>query len=493
MNKLKTVMIVISLQIASIFSQKSNLSYNIDLLLNSEDKMNIANDELSNKTLNLDQLEKKYLFLKKSYRFKEAGAIIEEINKSFATEIQAKSLLADWAYFTMDYQLAESLYKDLLKVNPLDIAALNGIARISLDYGKTELALEYLTEALKMDSTNTTSLLNYADAQLKSKNSKGYAESIDKALKIDPENSEALGAKGYYLCIYQRKNHDGASFLNKAIEINHYNQSAHHLLGRGYTPANYSEKPVFDQDLLIVDSLLKNNQFEKASEQIQKRYLKDSKNPEVLKLLAAVEFHLGNYHKCIAYSFDLLRIKPNFGLAHFYISSSLFKLKNEHNVLIKKFNKDFNQKTVPDEIPFLKDVFINYNQCDDDLKKIIRLSVLPFCGFLEALKISGATVYFMDFHHQLWNCPYLENTQGTRSVDLRLVDDLGGQGGYHMTSEKFQQSEVMHGRYNVAFHEFAHLIHWLFTPEQLKELKQLFISAKKGGYTLDWYADLNER
>jgi len=128
-------------------------------------------------------------------------------------------------------------------------------------------------------------------------------------------------------------------------------------LGRGYTPAIYTDKPILVQELLIVDSLLKNNLFIEAYELIKKVYLTDSKNPEVLKLLSATEFHLENYHKCITYAFEILRLKPNYGLAHFYISSSILRLKNEHNVLIKKFKNDFNQKIVPDEIPFLIDVF----------------------------------------------------------------------------------------------------------------------------------------
>jgi len=61
-----------------------------------------------------------------------------------------------------------------------------------------------------------------------------------------------------------------------------------------------------------------------------------------------------------------------------------------------------------------------------------------------------------------------------------------------MNSNKLQQTEVMHGSYNVAFHEFGHLIHWLFTYQQNVELKRLYIQAKKEKYTLDWYAASNE-
>ena len=442
----------------------------------------------------LDEVVKQIDQLKKKYQFTEVEKLIAETRNRFPENDTLQIIYADWAYFTMNYQLADSLYSDLLMKEPKYIAAFIGKSLVALDNREVGTALQYIQQALEIDSLNIDSWLNYAKVLLASGDSKSYINAVNKALAIDSMNSDALYNKGFYLGRYRYDIEEGAIYLNKALEINLLNKQAHHFLGRGYSPSDYSNEGVTNnKQLSAVDSLLRNNQFEKAHHLIAKEYARDSLNIEVLKLKAATEFHLGHYYTCITHAFSILGLKSNYGLAHYYIAESLSKLKDEHNVLIKQFSADFKKIETPDDIPFLNDVFINYQQCDADLQKIIRMNTQPFSGFMEALAISGATVYFMDFHHLMWNCPYLHNTKGNRTAGWRLQDDLKGQGGYHMTSNKLQQTEAMYGRFNVAFHEFGHLIHWLFTSHQIKELKQLFIQAKKGAYTLDWYADMNER
>lgn len=162
---------------------------------------------------------------------------------------------------------------------------------------------------------------------------------------------------------------EGAKYFNKSIEINPLNKKAHHYLGRGYSPYNYHlDKPLTDKTLIIVDSLLRVNQFESAYTLISKQYAKDSNDLNVLKLNAACEFYLGNYRKTIKSAFKMLELRPNYGLAHYFIAESLNKLEDEHNILMRKFKDTYEKRQIPGEIPFLEDVFINYHQCDSNLK-----------------------------------------------------------------------------------------------------------------------------
>lgn len=402
-------------------------------------------------------------------------------------------LIAEWAYFKMDYQRAESLFDRILNKNPESIIALNGKALIAMDHRKNDIALMFLKKALQYDSLSVFTLQNYANALLKSGDSKTYIFIIDNILLLDSLNSDALYGKGHYLCRYKYDMKNGIKYLNKALEINPYNQKAHNFLGRGYSPVNYDFEICKSRQQKEVDSLLQNNRFQQAYSIIVREYQKDSDNIETLKLLAATEFHLENYKNCIKLSFKILNLKQNFGLAHYFISESITRLKEKYNVLIPEFKIEFVNKHVPDSIPFLDKVFINYNKCDLVLQKNIRSNAAYFKGFMEVIYVSGATVYFKDFHHFLWNCPYLENTKGTKTADLRLVDDIGGQGGYHTSSEKLLQSYAINGGYNIAFHEFAHLVHWLLTPNEISQIRRMFIKAKKENYTLDWYASMNER
>ena len=443
--------------------------------------------------VSIELVEEQITELKLNYNFFEVEKIIKVIERQFPNDNQAQYLIADWEHFSMNYQSADSLYSSLLIDSPKNINALNSKAMIALDNGKINKSFQYLEKALAIDSTNIASLTNYSRALLENRDSEGFITAINKVLEIDSTNSDALAGKGFYFSALQYNIDEGAKYFNKAIESNPLNVKAHHYLGRGYSPSNYNDSTQITSKVLIAtDSLLKNNQFESAHKLISKEYLKDNNDIHTLKLIAASEFHLGNYWKTIEYSFKILELKPNYGLAHYFIAESLNKLKNKHNILMHEFKLEYEKREVPKVIPFIEDVFINYHQCGNDLQKIIRINTEPFNGFMEALSIAGATVYFMDFHQLMFECPYLADIKGSRAVDFRLTDDIKGQGGYQMTSNKLQQTEVMYGFYNVAFHEFGHLIHWLFTYEQNAELKRLYIQAKQEGYTLDWYAASNE-
>lgn len=440
----------------------------------------------------IDAYKKQIAEFKLNYNFHEVEKNIKAIQKQFPKNTQAQNLIADWFYFVMDYKKSDSLYAGILDKDSTHISSLNGRAMIAFDNGDMENSLKFIQKALEIDSTNIISWINYSKILLEKRDREGYFDAINKALKIDSLNSDALAGKGFYYATLRYNIKEGAKYFNKSIEINPLNKKAHHYLGRGYSPYNYHlDKPLTGKTLIIVDSLLRVNQFESAYTLISKQYAKDSNDLNVLKLNAACEFHLGNYRKTIKSAFKMLELRPNYGLAHYFIAESLNKLEDEHNILMRKFKDTYEKRQVPGEIPFLEDVFINYHQCDSNLKKIIRINTYPFSGFMEALALSGATVYFMDFHHLMFECPYLKNRKGTRVVDFRLADDIKGQGGYHMTSNKLQQSEEIYGKFNVAFHEFGHLVQWLFTYEQNAELMHLYTKAKMEKRTLDWYADLN--
>jgi len=62
--------------------------------------------------------------LKRYYEFGEWSLIIRDIREIGVNNRDRMLLLADWAYFQMDYPLADSLYTNLLARNPKDVAAL---------------------------------------------------------------------------------------------------------------------------------------------------------------------------------------------------------------------------------------------------------------------------------------------------------------------------------------------------------------------------------
>lgn len=441
----------------------------------------------------IDELIYRFKTLYKSFLFKEAEIVLNELNHRYPSNHLVKTLNADWAYFQKEYELADQLYDDLLKENPQNSEILKAKAQIALDLNHLEEADDLINLAINCNNNHVDCLLLKANIHYRKKELKTFSDLIDSGLEKEPQHSLLLSAKGMYYCIHLQQVKIGANYLNQAIKHNPLNIQAHLLLGRGYSPVNYEDNTEWSDRLQEADKLLKKNQYKKAKILLKREYQKNKQDINTLRLFAASEFHLNNFRKCIELSFEILSIKANYGLAHYYIAESLIHLKDQFNVIIKQRKELFDQKESPLSIPFLKELFINYDQCDDTLKKLIRISLQPFSQLMEALTISGATVYFKDLHHLLSECPFLKYLKNTRSIDLRLADDLGGQGGYHMSSEKLQQKKACYGGYNVAFHEFGHLIHWLMTDTQNDQLKQLFINAKKTHRILDLYSSQNVR
>jgi tetratricopeptide (TPR) repeat protein len=204
-----------------------------------------------------------------------------------------------------------------------------------------------------------------------------------------------------------------------------------------------------------------------------------------------LNYHQKEYDSALDWFFKVLDIHPDYGLAHYGVSRSLLRKKDKINVKFAEIEKNFAAKDAP-EPPAMRDVFINYDQLDLDLQKILRLSVQPLKNYLQTLKTAGSTFYLIPFHKLLWESPHHSGMKGTRTFDLRLWDDVKGCGGIQATSGEDWEKDVKYLRFNVVTHEFAHQVHSYLTEEQRKEIKRLFRKAKKERLTLDFYADFNE-
>jgi peptidylprolyl isomerase len=271
-------------------------------------------------------------------------------------------------------------------------------------------------------------------------------------------------------------------------------------LGNGWTPVDYTEQKLEgdEESIKQIKSLLK-----EGDEHLLKREFAeaDAAFGKVLEFMptnfkamigkGTLNYHQKEYDSALNWFFEVLDIHPDYGLAHYGVSRSLLRKKDKINVKFAEIEKAFAAKDVP-EPPYLRDVFINYDQLDPDLQKILRLSVQPLKNYLQTLKTAVSTFYLIPFHKRLWESPHHSGMKGTRTFDLRLWDDVKGCGGIHSTSGEDWEKDVKYLRFNVVTHEFAHQVHSYLTEKQRKEIKRLFIKAKKERRTLDFYADFNE-
>jgi tetratricopeptide (TPR) repeat protein len=187
----------------------------------------------------------------------------------------------------------------------------------------------------------------------------------------------------------------------------------------------------------------------------------------------------------------VLDINPDYGLGHYGVCQTLLRKKDRINIRFREIERDFAAKFIA-EPPYMKEVFINYENLDHDLQKILCMAVQPLKNYLKALKIAGATFYLSPFHKLLWEAPHNQGLKGQRTFDLRLWDDIKGNGGFHSTSGADWEKDVKYLRFNVVAHEFAHQVHSFLSKKHREEIKWLFLKAKRERKTLDFYADFNE-
>ncbi len=437
---------------------------------------------------------------RQKYEFFKGLEVLQEL-KSLAPENTKVQLLeARYAIDSMDFDKAKAIFQRLLEKNPESVQALYGIAEVLYWENKYEESEKFIQKCLALDPEFSAAfLLESRIHRLRQENEK-WNELGYKAVALSPFDDDARANLANILYRGEKKLQEGFEQTKIALKINPYSLIGHSYLGNGWTPVDYTEQKLEGEEEAIkqIMSLLK-----EGDEHLLKRdFAKaDSAFGKVLELMptnfnamigmGTLNYQQKEYDKALEWFFKVLDIHPDYGLAHYGVSRSLLRKKDRINVKFAEIEKAFAAKDAP-EPPFMRDVFINYDQLDSDLQKILRLSVQPLKNYLQTLKEAGSTFYLIPFHKLLWESPHHSGMKGTRTFDLRLWDDVKGCGGIHSTSGEDWEKDVKYLRFNVVTHEFAHQVHAYLTEEQRSEIKRLFSKAKKERRTLDFYANFNE-
>lgn len=425
------------------------------------------------------------------------------LSKAAALEpgnVSVRLLLAEIAEKKMDFKKAGAIYRDLLDKNPGFVKALFGTAKIAYYQERFEECEALLQKCYKIDPQFAPSYLLHSRIHRMRQNNEGWKKAARKAVELAPFDAEARIVFARTLMRGEGKLKDGAEQAKIALKIDPFSVPAHHYLGRGYSAVPYKEyQPKGNEETVRQlkelyqkgDQHLVKGEYEKADQAFTSLLKLDPQHIRAKIGKGAVHLHQKEYDTALDWYFRALEINPDYGLAHYGVTLVLSHRLDQINIRFPELEKRFAKLEAP-EPPHLKDVFVNYHRCNPDLQKIIRLMAAPLSNYMKALKIAGATVYFMDIHRFLWESPGMKGIKGRRSFDLRLWDDIKGAGGYHCISNKAQQTAVKYLRFNIAGHEFAHLVQQVLNPGQRKELRRLYLKAKEERKTLDWYADMNE-
>ena len=435
------------------------------------------------------------------YRFQEAQDVLNRIKTNSPDEPKMLLFEARIAIDRMDFRKAENLYRNILDKSSESTIALCGLAEISYWENSYEEAEDFIRLCLKSEPDNARAFLIQSKIhRIRQENDK-WAELGRKAVDISPFNDEARANLANILYRGEGKLDEGYEQARIALRINPYCHIAHVYLGNGWTPKDYKDQLLIGDEKTVEWA---SDLLQKGDEALLNRNFSEAENAfsQVLDVFphnitaqigkGSCDYLRERYNSALVWFFKVLDVDFDYGLAHYGVAQSLLRLKDRENILLAGIEKEFDTIEDVAESAYLRDVFINYAQLDQDLQKIIRLSIQPLRLYLEPLKNKGATFSIMPFHKLLWESPTLDRMKGRRTFDKRLWDDIKGLGGFNATSGWDWERDVKFFRFNVVAHEFAHQVHRFLPQDIQKEITLLYEKAKKERLTLDFYADFNE-
>jgi len=437
---------------------------------------------------------------RKRYRFDKARAALVTAVELAPSSRAVHLLTARFKIDRMDFKGAMEIYLGTLLRPPESAEALCGIAEIYYWWNDYIDAEEYIQKCLELDPDFAPAHVTQSRIhRIRQENDKWNAWGR-KAVELDPFDDDARSNLANILFRGEGKLQEGYEQAKMALRINPYCHLAHVYLGNGWTPHDYEEQKIEGDEETVakIEKLLEAGdkhllewEFKKADHAFNKVLKMMPKNITAKIGKGTLNYHREKYDVALPWFFQVLDIDPDYGLGHYGVCQTLLRKKDRINVRFREIEKDFLAKFIS-EPPFMRDVFINYEKLDVDLQKILCMAVQPLKNYLKTLKIAGATFYLSPFHKFLWEAPHNQGLKRQRTFDLRLWDDIKGNGGFHSTSGADWEKDVKYLRFNVVAHEFAHQVHSFLSQEHREEIKWLFLKAKRERKTLDFYADFNE-
>jgi tetratricopeptide (TPR) repeat protein len=172
---------------------------------------------------------------------------------------------------------AESAYREILKIDPQSIAALNRLGAIEVRRGRFESGIHYYKQALDLNSSEFGTNLNLAIAYIKRQDYGSAVPPLQRAAHAAPENFQVQELLGGAL-VGQNDFWRAVPRLEKASELNPTDLSTLYLLERSY---------------------LETKQFKKALPIFERLQSLDPNSPWVRILRGQAEDGLGNYQNAI--------------------------------------------------------------------------------------------------------------------------------------------------------------------------------------------------
>lgn len=172
---------------------------------------------------------------------------------------------------------AEAAYREILKIDPQSIAALNRLGAIEVRRGQFSAGIQYYKQALDLNPSEFATNLNLGIAFIKKQDYASAAPPLERAVRAAPENFQARSLLAGAL-VGQNDFSRAVPHLEKASELNPNDVATLYLLERSY---------------------LETKQFQKALAVFERLQSLDPESVWVHILRGQAEDALGNYPKAI--------------------------------------------------------------------------------------------------------------------------------------------------------------------------------------------------
>ncbi len=435
---------------------------------------------------------------RRQYRFGDAALTLAQAFVLAPESPRVVLLAGRLALDKMDLVAAETIFAGLLERDPSSAEAVLGLAEVAFWTDRHADARELLQQALTLDPSLASGHLLAARIHREAQANADWRASVLGAVAADSLSADAHAALASVLRS-DGNLEEAYRHAQLAIDLDPFSQSAHSYLGNGGSLLGYDSVPADPGEfegpvgelLALGDGHLLARRYREALAPFREVLATDPGNTVALMGIGTAHYHLGDFETALDWFERIVADHPGHGLAHYGISYALRRMRDRAIVGLDEMRALFEQRDAP-EPPGLREVFPDYERLDEELRKIVRLSVEPFSNYLPALAVAGATFHLLPFHKLLWQSPHKERTRGTRTFDLRLWDDVKGQGGFHAVGGEEWVRDVRYQRWNVVTHEFTHQVHGMFPDSLRAEVARLFQTAKAERRTLDYYADFNE-
>lgn len=392
---------------------------------------------------------------------------------------------------------ARRFFERALRISSSDVAALIGMAEVSLLERDYQDAVQRLRSCLERETGNSAARSMLARALLEMNRVAEAEEEARRAIALDSYNVEAL-----YLLAYikstERDADESRSLARRAVSLDPFHFSARRMLSQyldgraGYEQRaserarmHYGRARTYKEQAHLTMAI---EELE-AALRIEPRYYR------ALIALADAWLREGEYQRAAATAKLAIAVDPDGSIAHFELSCAHRGINERARIEIgaADFGAWFYERPLPAAYATTREIFPNYSLLTRRQQAVIDAAVGPLALYLPRLANRRARHYLLSFDEGPGDLPGFSDVVGRKTFDGRYYGSIRGIGGLVTVSGIEYLDQAALGGFNTIAHEFAHQVHLaVLSKREVTEIRRLYERAKREGRYLDHYSAANE-